>query len=352
MDYSPFLNPSNAPKPLALQCRWLFDASLTATLPNPAQPALETFHSGWWVVTNPNGSCVAHSHPAAPTTPTFWRSTAKLLQALPVIEAGLHQQASPAHLAVICASHVGSPLHQSLAQWWLTQAQLTPSALSCGAHPPVDTPTRHALIATHQAPCALHHNCSGKHAGMLAVCQHYGWDIPTYTQPQHPLQQRIMALLTERLGSSVPLAYGMDGCSVPAFYGSLGQLAQLYAVLSHDPLTQPLLKAIVQAPEAFGGAQRLDSLLVQLTHGRLIAKVGAAGVFAVMNQQSHQGLALKLADGHEEARNRVLVTLLGHLNWLWPNEMADPLLWPWTQPTELNAAGKPIGEWIIPTNLT
>ncbi len=318
------------------QCRWLSHS---------AHPVVETLHAGWWSVCTADGTVVAESYPSASKFQTFWRSTAKFVQALPVIESGLHHNKTPEQLAVLCSSHVGSELHQTLALAWLHSVGLTQECLLCGVHPPVDGATRRLLIQEGQEPTALHHNCSGKHSGMLAVCKHHGWPLESYREASHPLQQRIAALMMERLDLKEPLPTGVDGCGVPTFYGTVGQLAQLYAALTIDPLAEPLIQAVISSSVAFGGLQRVDSAIVEVTNGRLIGKVGADGVFAVMNREQQLGFALKLADGNEEARNRVVMAVLTQLGWLTASECQHPRLLPWVDPTIQNASGTAVGEW-------
>ena len=330
---------SSSPTSLITYCRWLGHS---------VQPVAETLHTGWWAVCNSDGTVVAESHRNASHFQIFWRSTAKFVQALPVIEAGLHHNKSSEQLAVLCSSHVGSELHQSLALGWLQSAGLTKMCLLCGVHPPVDLETRHQLIRNGRSPSALHHNCSGKHSGMLAVCQHHGWPLESYREASHPLQQGIAALMAERLNLAEPLPTGVDGCGVPTFYGTVGQLAQLYAVLTTDPLAEPLIQSVISSPVAFGGVGRVDSEIVKVTNGRLIGKVGADGVFVVMNRDQQLGFAIKIADGHEEARNRVVMAVLQQLDWLTALEISHPSLAAWVATRVENASGTPVGEWHTP----
>src|SRR5581483_12301569 len=98
------------------------------------------------------------------------------------------------------------------------RAGLAADVLQPGLHPPMHAPTREALERRGDAPSVLHHNCSGKHCGMVCACAQQGWDLRTYVRPDHPLQRRVLDLLAEVSGverSDVPI--GIDGCGVPTF---------------------------------------------------------------------------------------------------------------------------------------
>ena len=107
---------------------------------------------------------------------TFLRSSAKPLQALPL--ARTREDLPADELAIACASHLARPEQVAPVNRMLDRVGATEDDLECGA---VGDP-----------PSRLNHNCSGKHAGMVAVCRDRGWPQQGYRLPQHQLQQRLL----------------------------------------------------------------------------------------------------------------------------------------------------------------
>ena len=135
--------------------------------------------------------------------PTFPRSAVKPLQALALLESGAaeHFSVSQAEIALACASHGGEPFHVDLIRRWLARLRLDPTALECGAHAPTHGPSAEQLVAAGRAPEPLHNNCSGKHTAMLTVARHIGAPVAGYIRADHPVQQRVTAILTEMVES-------------------------------------------------------------------------------------------------------------------------------------------------------
>src|SRR5919112_5326754 len=93
---------------------------------------VESVHHGVVVAGDANGDVVASA--GNPQTVVFFPSSAKPFQAIPVIESGAADTFgfTPAELALCCASHEGSPAHQSQVLAMLAKLQLSPDALQCG----------------------------------------------------------------------------------------------------------------------------------------------------------------------------------------------------------------------------
>ncbi len=258
------------------------------------------------------------------------RSTAKPFQLLALLLDGLERspaQLAPledADLAVLMASHSGEPRHTERVAALLERYRLSAGELRCGAHPPFDRDTRHALIARGESPTALHCNCSGKHTAMLAVCRARGWPLETYLDPGHPLQQRIEALLCTLAGQPRPLPRSIDGCSLPTWWLPLRALALLFARLAWPagapelegrsaaaPLAR-LYRAAVAHPGLIAGRGRLDTRLMAACAGRVMAKTGAAGMYAMAVAPSAAyprglGIAFKILDGDPDSSVREVV---------------------------------------------
>jgi L-asparaginase II len=306
---------------------------------------IENSHLGW-VVLFDRRQGILYSTPGATEIATFFRSAAKPFQSYPLLEAGYAAELTTEELAITCASHTGSQHHLELAKAILAKASLGPEQLQCGSHPPLDARMVEQLRSQHQAPEQLHNNCSGKHAGMLLYCQRAGLDTRNYLALEHPLQQKIVAIL-HHWGEIESIPLGIDGCGAPVFYLPLHIMAKLYAHLGTDKAFEPIRNAMTHYPHIIGGEGRIDTVLMQASRGQLLAKVGADGVLCVSRIDREEGLALKIADGSEQIRNLTLVEILIRLNWLDEIAKSDPRLQPYRQHQRLNAQNKPVGEYQI-----
>jgi L-asparaginase II len=253
--------------------------------------------------------------------PVFARSAIKPLQALPLLETGAadHFGFGARELAIACASHAGTPEHTQTVANMLMQAGLNASALGCGAQEPLDLSASRALIRADLAPTPLNHNCSGKHAGMLATAAHRAEPIETYCLPDHPVQMRILCTLEEmtgrRLGSDVR---GIDGCSVPNWAVPLADLARAFArFVTGEGLTHPrwlacrrLAEACWAEPRLVAGQGRLDSEAMGRLPGKVFIKAGAEGVYCGAFPAAGLGFALKIDDGAKRAADLVAGSLV------------------------------------------
>ena len=147
---------------------------------------VESAHAGVVAVARADGSLVAAVGDAA--APVFPRSAIKPLQALPFLETGAVERfgLGPAEIAVACASHSGTPRHVGVVEGLLAKAGLTPAALGCGVHEPFDAAVARDMVRRGERPTSLHHNCSGKHAAMLATAAHLGEPTDGYWRPTIP----------------------------------------------------------------------------------------------------------------------------------------------------------------------
>jgi len=241
------------------------------------------------------------------------RSVAKPFQALPLVFSGAAEAfgISGEELAVACASHSAEPRHLAAVRSILRKAGLSEDDLQSGAHPPMHVLTAARLVKGGEEPRPIHGNCSGKHAGMLAVCAHAGWDPAGYRDPEGPLQRLVRRTVAKLCGlepGDVKLAG--DGCGVPVFALPLENLALGFARLGAggaEEFPEDLLEAVRKVRDAMraypymvAGTGRFDTRLMQATD--LIAKSGAEGVFAAASLSGSDaepgwGLALKVSDG-------------------------------------------------------
>lgn len=306
---------------------------------------IENRHLGWAIVYDQQHGLL-YSTPGADQTATFFRSAAKPFQAFPLIEEGYASALSVEELALTCASHTGSSRHCVTASTILQKANLTEAALQCGSQTPIDSLALDALRQSNQAPSPLHHNCSGKHAGMLFCCRSAGWDVGTYLQPEHPLQRKILSAL-QTWGTVRDIPVAVDGCGAPVFYLPLLAMARLYAQLGLADEFKPLRQAMLKYPELVGGEGRVDTVIMQASQGQILAKVGADGVLCASHVGKGQGVALKISDGSTWIRNITFVEMLVRLGWLDAYQARDRRLAPFRNLLRSNAQGAVIGRYHV-----
>ena len=283
---------------------------------------------------------------------TTFRSSAKPFQLLPLVERGYADRwsLSDEHLAIMAASHTGSAYHVGLVREILGRLGLTERHLACGFHEPLDAASAAALQADPGARTALYNNCSGKHAGMLALALAEDWPVAGYQRAEHPLQQLMRRTVAEVCGLAPErLAVATDGCSASVFGLPLASMARAYASLAAaEPGGSPrervlyrIRSAMAAYPMAVGGEGRFSTLLMQRTGGRMIAKGGAEGLECVALPARKLGLAIKCEDGHARAQAPATLALLELLGELSADELAG--LGDARRPVVKNHAGLEVG---------
>ncbi len=242
-------------------------------------------------------------------TSAFVRSALKPFQALAVTSTGTLERydLSDRDLAIICSSHKGSIEQSRQAFNILWHCDIEPSALQCPIPPRKKSP--------------LEHGCSGKHSGMLAVCQQRNWSINTYLQLNHPVQRLILSKIAELLRiPAEEFIYAHDDCGAPTYLMELGQMATLYAHLSSGENLE--LERIIRAMTIYAGLVsgegEFDTELMQLTQGELVSKSGAEGIQCIGRVGEGLGLAIKVIDGGKRAKRAVAIHLLKQLGWITP----------------------------------
>lgn len=319
-------------------------------------PLVETFrggtrecvHFGALAVANTAGRVLAAA--GDPHWVTFTRSTLKPLQALPFVQGGgvAHFGLAPAHLALLCASHNGEPMHVQAVEQILEKAGVGYERLQCGCHVPM-----FAELGVAPAPASYderHHNCSGKHSGFLAYCVQHALPLENHLEPGHPLQQAIRAGVAEVVGlQEHQLAMGIDGCSAPNYALPLAHLAGGFARLAsgaRDARFGESFEAIANAmtahPDLVSGTARNDLAFMQAGRGDWVTKVGADGVQVVASRSRGEALALKVADGNKLALFAATVEAMEQLGWL--DDAQRQALRPWRNEVIASVKGAPVGE--------
>ncbi len=243
-------------------------------------------------------------------TATFVRSALKPFQALAVTTTGTLESydLSDRDLAIITSSHKGTieQVRQVFNILW--RSDVDPLALQC----PIPE-GKHSR---------LEYNCSGKHAGMLAVCQQCHWPLNNYLQRKHPVQQLILNKVSELLRMPAEeFISAHDDCGAPTYLMQLGQMASLYAQLaSRSNLdVERIVRAMTNHPVMVAGEGEFDTELMRLTPRELVSKAGAEGVLCIARLGEGMGLAIKVMDGAKRAKHAVAIHLLRQLGWISPS---------------------------------
>jgi L-asparaginase II len=301
---------------------------------------VESRHLGAVAVADADGRLLAAA--GDPDLVVYPRSCSKPFQALAVRDLGVEAELGlgPVALAGACGSHNGEPDHVASVRKVLEAAGLEESALRC----PPALPTDRSARARVAGPAAVYHNCSGKHAYMLAGAVVRGWAPERYAEPDHPLQ----AVVADTLGDFAGVAIehvGVDGCGVPVHALALRGLATAYARLgaraaAGEEGPAAVVEAVRRHPFMLAGTGQLDTLLLEATGGRVLAKVGAEAAYAAVDLASGTGVALKVLDGAPRARAAALLAALRALDWLDGDQFQELLP---AATVEVHGGGRPVG---------
>jgi L-asparaginase II len=283
---------------------------------------------------------------------TSFRSAAKPFQLLPLVERGHADRwrFPQEELAIMAASHTGSPHHVALVRRILERIGQPASLLACGYHDPVDAESLRHLAAHPEERGPLYNNCSGKHAGMLCLALSEGWPLEGYERAEHPLQRLMRESVAEACGFEAQrLLIGVDGCSVPVFGLPLSAMARSYAVFAAakdggSPRERALFRirrAMQEFPAVTEGEGRLSTEIMKASSGRLVAKGGAEGLHCTGIPERGLGIALKVEDGAARAVGPAVLALLEHLGAISPASLA--MLATYARPAFKNVAGLEAG---------
>lgn len=291
-----------------------------------------------------------------PELRTYFRSAAKPFQALPLVLDGAMDRLGITleELALCCGSHSGESRHVEIATALLQKVGIEGEALACGPHPPFNAGARRDLAEAGLEPLRLHNNCSGKHAGMIALARAHGWDPDGYHRAEHPVQQRVLSEVCRWVGLPPEgMALGVDGCGVVCYGLPLRHMALAYARLGRaarrgDREPTYVVGAMINYPEMVAGEGRLCTELMKQTHGRAFAKLGAEGLYCVGVPGAELGLALKVEDGAARALAPAVLSVLRQLDLISEDDLGA--LYRFAFPDLTNSRGEVVGQ--IRANLT
>lgn len=254
---------------------------------------------------------------------------------------------SPELVALGCASHSAEPAHIERVYALLQRFGASPEHLLCGAHAPMHTPSAEAVIRAGERYTALHNNCSGKHAWMIASCLAHEWPRD-YRPEDHPLQRAIAQQMSEWM-ELVPRTV-IDGCGVPTFVQPVSAAARAWQKLAdamsthnQDAWKKRLHRAgwaMANHPELTSGTGRLDLSVVRAAREPIAAKIGAMGLFCIAIPGRNTGIAVKVHSGSSEALPAAVA---------WALTRVSAELWdhpdPWEHTIVRNVAGREVGRW-------
>ncbi len=301
---------------------------------------VESRHRVHVAVVDGDGRLVARA--GDPDLVTFWRSAAKPFQALPLVADGAADRfgLTSEELAIACASHSSEPRQVELVRAFLKKVGCGERDLLCGPHPPLSEGVAKDYQTRGVRLTAVYSNCSGKHTGMLALARHHGWPTEFYTRPEHPVQQRCLAEVSR--WSDVPaqhLGTATDGCGVVCFALPVRNMALAYARLgsaranpaiadfglgiadstAESSIRNPqsairnIRESMLRHPDLIAGSGRPCTDLMRAHPGRVLAKVGAEGVYSALIMPEGLGLTLKVEDGNSAAAALAIAAVLADL---------------------------------------
>ena len=300
----------------------------------------ESRHRVHVAVVDGDGALVAHA--GDPDFVTFWRSAAKPFQALPLVEDGAADRfkLTREDLALVCASHSSEPAQVARVRELLQKIGCAERDLLCGPHRPLSEGVAKDYETRGVRLTAVYSNCSGKHAGMLALAKHHDWPTEFYTRVEHPVQQRCLAEVSRWTDVPVPrIGVAVDGCGVACFAIPLRNMAWAYARLANaevrtrnaehqgerrgesdlalpfrvPPSALRVVEAMLHHPELIAGEGRPCTEMMRAHPGRVVTKVGAEGVYSALLVRERVGVALKVEDGHSVASALAMAAVLGEL---------------------------------------
>ena len=280
---------------------------------------------------------------------TYYRSAAKPFQALPLVEEGIVRRfgISLPELALCCASHEGEPEHVATARSILSKIGVDEALIRCGSQLPFGADASQELLMLGGQAMPIHNNCSGKHAGMLALAVGMGWNPVDYHLPGHPVQDRMLREILRWTGlGETEVATGVDGCGVVCFAVPLFQIAKSFARFSvaaaDNEGPAEIVRAMTTHPFMVGGTGRACTQVIEAAAGKAFVKLGAEGTYIGGIPASGLGFAIKVEDGGRRAVEVALVKVLEELGVL--TEAAVTAISHHGNPIVYNTRGEAVGE--------
>lgn len=242
--------------------------------------------------------------------PIYLRSCAKPLQASLLVDAGLDEEynLTSEEIALCCASHAGEKCHTRVAKNLIKKFKIKESMIKCGYHKSL------AKSVKTNKKSVLFNNCVGKHILMLGLCKHYGFDLESYCEKSHPLQQMIIKKLGELCDCEDLSHITKDGCGVPILGLPLENMITGFLNVFCNLKYSKIQRAFLENPYIIGGEDRTDTFIIQNT-SNLVAKVGAEGLCMVANVETNEAFIVDILDSDMPTRELVVSSLINKLGW-------------------------------------
>ena len=314
---------------------------------------VECSHRASVAIVDGTGAVVRHHGNVE--SPIFPRSAVKILQAMPMVESGAVEdfKLTPEEIAITCASHNGEKQHAHTSACILSKIGLGEPDLECGCHRPTYMKRHEQMVRDNEPLTQLHNNCSGKHAGMLALAKQKGWDTKGYVEQTHPVQQSIMGTMEMMFGCDMSHApVDVDGCSAPAWAVPLKNMAYAFAQVA-DPSRLPTEKehavrtlrdTVMANPYYIAGTKRFDTTVMEALGNKAFIKVGAMAVHGIALPEYGLGVAIKVDSGLTQASETIAINIMqqiGVLDGIGDEAMAK--LQPYLEPVLKNCRDIPFG---------
>jgi L-asparaginase II len=293
---------------------------------------VESVHLGDVAVCDASGTLLASV--GDPDRVAFARSCMKPIQGAVSIGA-IDVPLSDRHIAIVCSSHNGEPVHVRAVRDVLRRTGVPVEALQTPPSRPMDEDAAAGI----RRPAPIYHDCSGNHAGILGASARSGWSLDTYRSKGHPHHRRVLPLVRELAGAEPSV--GVDGCGIPVHALPIRALATMYARLgaADDEALVRVRTAMRAVPYLVGGRDRDDTALMTAT-ADVVAKEGAEALLCAVSLEAGIGVAVKIHDGGSRATGPALLTVLDQLGLLPPG--ARRRLRPRLRPV-VRGGGGPVG---------
>jgi L-asparaginase II len=290
---------------------------------------VESLHFGAIAVVDSKGKLIYSF--GDPYFVVYLRSAAKPFQAIPLITSGAVEEFgfSRKEIAIICGSHNGQEKHIEVVKSILKKTGLSEKYLQCGTHIPHYYTINNIPLPKGAKFRPIHNNCSGKHAGILALSVYHGWNTKNYLSPKHPAQKMILDAVSEICEySKRKIGIGVDGCGVPVFAMPLYNMALGFSkLITHRDKDEDTSKAyqliassMLKYPEMVSGFGRFDLALAKVGKGNILSKAGVALICLGLLDRGW-GMAAKIVDGARIAIGPVVCEALRQLGVLKKSDM-------------------------------
>jgi len=258
---------------------------------------------------------------------TYLRSSAKPFQAIPLITSGAAEEFgfTQKEIAIISGSHNGQKIHTDTVKNILSKIGLSEKNLQCGVHIPHYYTINNITPPKNKKFFPIHHNCSGKHSGILALSVYFGWSVKNYLDKKHPAQKMILRAISEICQyPEKKIGLGIDGCGVVVHAMPLYNMAVGFANLvnhnSKDENTSQAYELIIDSmkkyPQMVSGVGRSDLSLALASKNNILAKAGGEALSCAGILNKGWGMAVKITDGNRRAIVPAAIEVLKQLGLL------------------------------------